>query len=223
VATRLRRRRRNAGIGSRARSSTTGTSRSAARAPDRGQGPYRHGAAQTRKLIVAGAIPIRCTSTPRGPGHQTWGHTDRGPTRNPWRPDLSPAGPPQAPPPWSRPASSRRPPAATAPAPSGSRQPGAASTATSRPPSSASWEVSPPLPHRRSPARSSATPASSPPGPLQSSAPPPPHRAAAPQAFAWSADLGFAGAHLDEEVVRIARRAGRRLAAARGPAGPRPR
>ncbi|MDN5919025.1 MAG: amidase [Pseudonocardia sp.] len=35
---------------------------------------------------------IGSTSTPRGSGHQTWGHTERGPTRNPWRPDLSPGG-----------------------------------------------------------------------------------------------------------------------------------
>lgn len=47
---------------------------------------------QVRRLRAAGAIPIGVTSTPRGPGPQTWGHTARGPTRNPWRPDLSPGG-----------------------------------------------------------------------------------------------------------------------------------
>lgn len=47
---------------------------------------------QVRRLRAAGAIPIGVTSTPCGPGPQTWGHTDRGPTRNPWRPDLSPGG-----------------------------------------------------------------------------------------------------------------------------------
>jgi Asp-tRNA(Asn)/Glu-tRNA(Gln) amidotransferase A subunit family amidase len=47
---------------------------------------------QTRRLVAAGAVPIGTTSTPRGPGHQTWGHTERGPTRNPWRGDLSPGG-----------------------------------------------------------------------------------------------------------------------------------
>lgn len=47
---------------------------------------------QTRRLVSAGAVPIGTTSTPRGPGHQTWGHTERGPTRNPWRGDLSPGG-----------------------------------------------------------------------------------------------------------------------------------
>ena len=47
---------------------------------------------QTRRLRAAGAVPIGTTSTPRGTAHRTWGHTDRGPTRNPWRPDLSPGG-----------------------------------------------------------------------------------------------------------------------------------
>lgn len=46
----------------------------------------------TRRLQRAGAVPIGGTSVPRGPGYQTWGYTDRGPTRNPWRPDLSPGG-----------------------------------------------------------------------------------------------------------------------------------
>ena len=44
------------------------------------------------RLRAAGAIPIGATSTPRAGGAQTWGHTDRGPTRNPWRGDLSPGG-----------------------------------------------------------------------------------------------------------------------------------
>lgn len=52
----------------------------------------RGDAEELRLLRAAGAIPIGRTSTPRGPGHQTWGHTDRGPTRNPHRPDLSPGG-----------------------------------------------------------------------------------------------------------------------------------
>jgi Asp-tRNA(Asn)/Glu-tRNA(Gln) amidotransferase A subunit family amidase len=47
---------------------------------------------QIQRLRAAGAIPIGSTSTPRGAGAQTWGHTDRGPTRNPWRGDLSPGG-----------------------------------------------------------------------------------------------------------------------------------
>lgn len=38
-------------------------------------------------------MPIGTTSVPRGSrGYQTWGHTDRGPTRNPWRSDRSPGG-----------------------------------------------------------------------------------------------------------------------------------
>jgi amidase len=47
---------------------------------------------QTRRLMAAGAVPIAIGSTPRGSGYQTWGHTARGPTRNPWRGDLSPGG-----------------------------------------------------------------------------------------------------------------------------------
>jgi len=50
------------------------------------------GSAQVRRLVAEGAIVIGTTSTPRGTTHQTWGHTDRGPTRNPRRPDLSPGG-----------------------------------------------------------------------------------------------------------------------------------
>ena len=45
-----------------------------------------------RRLLAAGAVPIGATSVPRGDGHQTWGWTDRGPTRNPWRGDRSPGG-----------------------------------------------------------------------------------------------------------------------------------
>lgn len=37
-------------------------------------------------------MPIGRTSTPRPGGYQTWGHTERGPTRNPWHPELSPGG-----------------------------------------------------------------------------------------------------------------------------------
>lgn len=52
---------------------------------------YRHPA--TQRLLQGGAVPIGTTSIPRGSsGHQTWGHTDRGPTRNPWRADRSPGG-----------------------------------------------------------------------------------------------------------------------------------
>ena len=48
--------------------------------------------AQVRALRAAGAIPVGVTAIPRGGGHQTWGHTDRGPTCNPWDPALSPGG-----------------------------------------------------------------------------------------------------------------------------------
>ncbi|SDD09074.1 Asp-tRNAAsn/Glu-tRNAGln amidotransferase A subunit [Actinokineospora iranica] len=47
---------------------------------------------QIRRLRAAGCVPIGATSVPRGTDWQTWGHTDRGPTSNPWRPDLSPGG-----------------------------------------------------------------------------------------------------------------------------------
>ncbi|ALL76594.1 hypothetical protein AD006_17030 [Pseudonocardia sp. EC080610-09] len=50
------------------------------------------GAPAVRRLLAAGAVPIGTTSVPRGPGYQTWGATDRGPTRNPWRGDRSPGG-----------------------------------------------------------------------------------------------------------------------------------
>lgn len=45
-----------------------------------------------RRLLAAGAVPIGATSVPHGGGHQTWGHTDRGPTRNPWLGDRSSGG-----------------------------------------------------------------------------------------------------------------------------------
>nr|WP_230416334.1 amidase [Micromonospora tarapacensis] len=47
---------------------------------------------QARRLIAAGCIPIGATSVPRGTAWQTWGHTDRGPTTNPWRADRTPGG-----------------------------------------------------------------------------------------------------------------------------------
>lgn len=56
------------------------------------KGPAGMQATQTHRLMAAGAMPIGTTSVPRGPGHQTWGHTDRGPTRNPWAPDRTPGG-----------------------------------------------------------------------------------------------------------------------------------
>lgn len=51
------------------------------------------GSHQARRLIAAGAVPIGATSVP-GPGTRwkTWGHTDKGPTLNPWRADRVPGG-----------------------------------------------------------------------------------------------------------------------------------
>jgi len=48
----------------------------------------------TRRLLAAGAVAIGVTSVPVRAAHpwQTWGSTARGPTRNPWRPDLVPGG-----------------------------------------------------------------------------------------------------------------------------------
>ncbi|MCK9894890.1 amidase [Frankia sp. AgB32] len=48
----------------------------------------------TRRLLAAGAVAIGVTSTPVRAAHpwQTWGHTDRGPTVNPWRADRVPGG-----------------------------------------------------------------------------------------------------------------------------------
>ncbi|MCK9877307.1 amidase [Frankia sp. Ag45/Mut15] len=50
-------------------------------------------AEQTRRLVAAGCVPVGATAVP-GPGTawQTWGHTDRGPTRNPHDPTWSPGG-----------------------------------------------------------------------------------------------------------------------------------
>lgn len=48
---------------------------------------------QAKRLIQAGCVPIGATSVPgHGTPWQTWGHTDRGPTVNPWRPDRVPGG-----------------------------------------------------------------------------------------------------------------------------------
>jgi amidase len=48
---------------------------------------------QAQRLLDAGAMAIGTTATP-GPGTvwQTWGHTDRGPTLNPWNHSLVPGG-----------------------------------------------------------------------------------------------------------------------------------
>jgi Asp-tRNA(Asn)/Glu-tRNA(Gln) amidotransferase A subunit family amidase len=49
--------------------------------------------AHTRRLRQQGCIPLGLTSVPLNTTEwQSWGHTDRGPTRNPWHPDRSPGG-----------------------------------------------------------------------------------------------------------------------------------
>jgi Asp-tRNA(Asn)/Glu-tRNA(Gln) amidotransferase A subunit family amidase len=47
---------------------------------------------QAQRLRNAGCIPLGATSVPKGTPWQTWGHTDRGPTVNPWRANRSPGG-----------------------------------------------------------------------------------------------------------------------------------
>ncbi|MGI5351632.1 amidase family protein [Streptomyces sp. CA-250714] len=48
---------------------------------------------QVARLVAAGCVPVGSTATPgTGTGWQTWGATDRGPTRNPHNPDRSPGG-----------------------------------------------------------------------------------------------------------------------------------
>jgi amidase len=57
------------------------------------KGPEGAGSLQSQRLLAAGCVPLGTTSTPgRGTRWQTWGSTDRGPTLNPWRPDLTPGG-----------------------------------------------------------------------------------------------------------------------------------
>ncbi|MFC5745408.1 amidase [Actinomadura rugatobispora] len=53
----------------------------------------RSQAAQTGRLERAGCVVLGSTSVPLGhTDWQTWGHTDRGPTVNPWRSDRTPGG-----------------------------------------------------------------------------------------------------------------------------------
>ncbi len=55
-----------------------------------GEGP---GSYQNTRLAAAGCVPVGATSAPRtGRGWQTYGHTDRGPTLNPFDPAWSPGG-----------------------------------------------------------------------------------------------------------------------------------
>jgi Asp-tRNA(Asn)/Glu-tRNA(Gln) amidotransferase A subunit family amidase len=51
------------------------------------------GSWQARRLRAAGCVPVGETAVPLPTTPwQTWGHTDRGPTVNPWRPDRTPGG-----------------------------------------------------------------------------------------------------------------------------------
>jgi Asp-tRNA(Asn)/Glu-tRNA(Gln) amidotransferase A subunit family amidase len=54
----------------------------------------RPGSAQVARLVAAGCVPVGATSVPEKgtTAWQTWGHTDRGPTVNPWRADRTPGG-----------------------------------------------------------------------------------------------------------------------------------
>lgn len=48
---------------------------------------------QVARLLSAGCVPVGATSVPlRTTSWQTWGHTERGPTANPWHPDRTPGG-----------------------------------------------------------------------------------------------------------------------------------
>lgn len=167
--------------------------------------------AQTRRLVAAGCVPIATTATPRGPGHQTWGYTDRGPTRNPWVGDRSPGG--------SSAGSAAAVAAGIVALGTGSdgagsvRIPAAWCGVYGYKPSTdlaaATGLVDPsgltvPGPLVRNPALLVSW-ADAVLGPLPSTPP--------LQSWAWSADLGFAGALLDPDVVAIAQRAAHRLAA----------
>jgi Asp-tRNA(Asn)/Glu-tRNA(Gln) amidotransferase A subunit family amidase len=162
---------------------------------------------QTRRLRAAGAVPIGTTSTPRGPGPQTWGHTSRGPTRNPWRPELSPGG--------SSAGSAAAVAAEVVPLATGSDGAGSAripaawcgifgyKPTTGLLPSSDRTGLAVAAPLARHP-NDLATWADVVLGELP---PAPPPRTAV-----WSADLGFAAAQLDDEVVAVARAAAEQLA-----------
>ncbi|MGQ0575236.1 MAG: amidase family protein [Pseudonocardia sp.] len=166
---------------------------------------------QARRLVAAGAVPIGTTSTPCGPGHQTWGHTDRGPTRNPWQPDRSPGG--------SSAGSAAAVAAGIVPLATGSDGAGSAripaawcgifgykpTTGLARRLDTAGLAV--PAPLVRDPA-DLALWAEVVLGRLPAAAP--------PRTAVWSAHLGFAADQLDDEVVAVARIAADRLVATAG-------
>lgn len=170
----------------------------------KGRGGMR--TAQCRRLRAAGAVPIGTTSTPRGPGPQTWGYTDRGPTRNPWHPDLSPGG--------SSAGSAAAVAAGVVPLATGSDGAGSVripaawcgvfgyKPTTALAPSADPTGLAVAGPLVRDPRDLTAWAAAV--LPLLPTTP-------APARAVWSADLGYAAAELDDEVVAVARAAADRL------------
>ena len=55
----------------------------------RSEGPR---SVQLQRLLRAGCVPVGMTAVPAGTPWQTWGWTERGPTRNPWGGQWSPGG-----------------------------------------------------------------------------------------------------------------------------------
>lgn len=172
--------------------------------------------AQLVALCAAGAVPIGITSTPRGGGAQTWGHTSRGPTRNPWRGDRSPGG-------------SSAGSAAAVAAGIVALATGSDGAGSSRIP--AAWCGI----FGYKPSTVLAAPrVLAAPGPGVAAVPAPLARnprdlrlwaevvlgelpeAPRPQTAVWSDDLGYAGDQLDEQVVAVAQAVATRLAAAAG-------
>ncbi len=168
-------------------------------------------AAEVAALRAAGAVPVGRTAVPPPGGHQTWGRTDRGPTRNPHRPDLSPGG--------SSAGSAAAVAAGIVPVATGSdgagstRIPAAWCGITGAKPTTA-------LVRRRlGPGRDRSGLAV--PGPLVADPADlagwaelvlgPLPAAPAPRTAVWSADLGFAAAEVAAEVVAVARAAALRL------------
>jgi amidase len=166
---------------------------------------------QAERLRAAGAIPIGGTSTPRGSGAQTWGSTDRGPTRNPWRGDLSPGG--------SSAGSAAAVAAGVVPLATGSD--GAGSVRIP-----AAWcgifgykPTTALLPGAGRDGLTVGGALARAPGDLAEWAaavigPLPP--ASAVRTVTWSADLGYASAEVDGEIAEIARAAAGRLVASAG-------
>lgn len=182
-----------------------------------------------RRLLAAGAVPIGTTSVPRGSGHRTWGWTDRGPTRNPWRGDRSPGG--------SSAGSAAAVAAGIVPLATGSDGAGSVripaawcgvlgyKPTTGLVPGTDPSGLAVPGVLARDPAwlrawleavRSDRRPGAqdrADRGPAHHDTDLPGGR---PRTAAWSADLGFAGDELDPDVVTIARAAADRLVRAAG-------